>query len=201
MKFSVIIPTMWMSHKIEAMVPHYLDLADEVIIIDNNPKARLIADKRIKYLTKGHNIFVNPAWNWGVLEAKNDLIIIANDDVIIPRVAEVMSQFVTSNYDIVGMDTRRCFVDGKCEILPAFQLTWGWGCFMLMRKSAYRPIPDEFKIWFGDNILFLNNFRRGSFGGVRVITEMSETLRHGFMKQARSEEPIFKKWYDENIRS
>ena len=198
-KYSVIIPTLWMSRKLEAMMPLYYDLADEIIIIDNNPKKRFINDKRIKYLTKGHNIFVNPAWNWGAAEARNDLIIIANDDVIIPRLQELMTVFAESNYDIAGSDIHRCILDNKVDINPAFQLTWGWGCFMLMRKSAYCHIPEEFKIWFGDNILFLRNFKRGSFSGLKLITGMSETLKQGFMQQARSEEPLFKKWYSENI--
>lgn len=189
---------MWMSRKIEAMMPLYYDLADEIIIIDNAPKSRFINDKRIKYLTKGHNIFVNPAWNWGAKEARNDLLIIANDDVIIPRLSELMTAFAASNYDIIGSDIRGCHVDIKLQINPAFQLTWGWGCFMLMRKSAYTPIPDQFKIWFGDNILFESNFRRGAFSGIQVITAMSETLRNGFAQQARAEEPLYKQWYNEN---
>jgi glycosyltransferase involved in cell wall biosynthesis len=190
-----------MSHKIEAMMPYYYDLADEIIIVDNNPKKRLFYDKKVKYLTKNKNIFVNPAWNWGAKEATGDYLIIANDDVIIPRLAELMTIFANSNYDIIGSDVRRCHVDKDIQIRPEFQMQWGWGCFMLMRKSAYYPIPEQFKIWFGDNILFLNNVRRGSFGGLQIITEMSETLRHGFMQQARSEEPLFKQWFNENYKS
>ena len=189
-----------MSRKLEAMMPLYYELADEIIIIDNNPKKRFIKDTRVRYLTKGHNIYVNPAWNWGVSEAHNDYIIIANDDVIIPRLAELMTAFEESNFDIIGSDVRRCHEDKKLQLLVNFQLQWGWGCFMLMRKSAYRQIPEQFKIWFGDNILFLSNVRRGSFGGIRLITAMSETLRNGFMQKARSEEPLFKQWFNENMR-
>lgn len=200
-KYSVIIPTLWMSNKLEAMMPIYYDLADEIIIIDNNPKKRFIHDKRIRYLTKNHNIFVNPAWNWGAREARNDRLIIANDDVIIPRLAELIEVFDGSNYDIIGSDFRGCHFDKQITINPIFQMLWGWGCFMIMRKSAYYQIPEEFKIWFGDNILFMNNFRRGAFSGLRLITEMSETLRNGFMQQARSEYPIFKAWFNENHKS
>ena len=199
-KISVIIPTLWMSRKLEAMMPLYYELTDEIIIIDNDPKARFIKDKRIRYLTEGHNIFVNPAWNWGAKEATGDYLIIANDDVIIPRLAELIDTFTASNYDIIGSDVRRCHVDGEIRLLTDFQMQWGWGCFMLMRRGAYCPIPEQFKIWFGDNILFLNNVRRGSFGGLRIITEMSETLRHGFVKQAQNEYPIFKAWFNENYK-
>jgi len=189
-----------MSRKLEAMIPLYYELADEIIIIDNNPKKRFINDKRIRYLTEGHNIFVNPAWNWGVKESKNELLIIANDDVIIPRLPELMKIFADSNYDIIGSDIRRCRIDGEIRLHPEFQMQWGWGCFMMMRRYAYTPIPDQFKIWFGDNIIFLRNYIRGSFSGLQIITEMSETLRNGFMAQARSEEPLFRKWFNENIK-
>ena len=188
-----------MSRKLEAMMPLYYELADEIIIIDNAPKKRFIKDKRVRYLTKGHNIFVNPAWNWGAAEARNEFLIIANDDVIIPRLGELMTLFAESNYDIIGSDIRGCQFNSKATINPIFQMPWGWGCFMMMRKSAYHYIPDELKIWFGDNVLFLNNFRRGAFSGVQLITDMSETLRHGFEQQAKNEYPIFKKWFYENI--
>lgn len=181
-------------------MPYYHQFAEEIIIIDNNPKKRLFYDPKVKYLTKGHNVFVNPAWNWGAREATGEYLIIANDDVIIPRLGEVLTAFERSNYDIIGVDVRRCHTDKQPEILPAFQMPWGWGCFMIMRKSAYCPIPEQFKIWFGDNILFMGNHRRGSFGGVRLITEMSETLKHGFMEKARAEEPLFKIWFNENMR-
>jgi len=61
MQYSVIIPTMWKSKCLDEMIPLYDKYVDEIIIIDNNPeeKRKLKSDK-IKILSKGHNIYVNP---------------------------------------------------------------------------------------------------------------------------------------------
>ena len=73
--FSVIIPTMWRSMRLLGML-HRLynsDDVDEIILIDNDKDSRFsFENKKIKILEQDENIFVNPAWNLGVKEAKNE---------------------------------------------------------------------------------------------------------------------------------
>lgn len=84
--FSIVIPTMWKSNKIFGMLPVYekSKYVKEIIIIDNNPKKKIDLSeyKKIRYYTKGKNIYVNPSWNWGYALSNYNLIL-ANDDIII----------------------------------------------------------------------------------------------------------------------
>ena len=57
-----------------------------------------ITDK-IKLITKGHNIFVNPAWNWGVEVSKNENLVILYSKVlkILKNVFSKVSQKLIKN--------------------------------------------------------------------------------------------------------
>ena len=103
----MIIPTMWVVESFNDSIKEYLksELIDEIIIIDNKPESRpkLPTDNRIKILTKGYNIFVNPAWNWGVKESKNDNLIFANDDVILIDVDKLLNEIITNKFPIIGV--------------------------------------------------------------------------------------------------
>ena len=79
-KYSIVIPTLWKSNRTKKLIKDLNDCqyVDEIIIIDNTgteerdtlptiyPKLRMVS--------KGENIYVNPAWNWGIELAKNDLV-------------------------------------------------------------------------------------------------------------------------------
>ena len=74
---SVIMPTMWKSHRTIALLES-LDKTHEVseiIIVDNNVSSRPNGLKSHKFifLNQQTNIFVNPAWNLGVQKSKEDL--------------------------------------------------------------------------------------------------------------------------------
>ena len=85
--FSVVLPTIW-SQKIEDIDTFIkklqnCDLVDEIILINNAPQkysgrySNLSKIRELKY----DNIYVNPAWNVGVYQSKNELLCILNDDV------------------------------------------------------------------------------------------------------------------------
>lgn len=189
-KFSVIIPTMWKSSYIEHMVNDVYDkeeLINEVIIIDNDPSNQNInlRSAKIKSLTKGKNIYVNPAWNWGVKESTSEYIIIANDDILISggKLKQLLNLILTDieNNILVGPhensfkkiygqndEVRLTKADGN--------FTYGFGTFMVMKRNTYTIIPDDILIFHGDviqhtmNDVFL-------FEGVLIDTPMSETLK------------------------
>ena len=85
MKWSVVIPTLWKSPRIYNLLeslqktPH----VGEIILIDNAPEHTPDLPKleKLKILSKGVNIFVNPAWNLGVSEATFPNIALCNDDI------------------------------------------------------------------------------------------------------------------------
>lgn len=193
--FSVIIPTLWKSDKIYKMLDIYekSKYIDEVIIIDNDPSKNIkINHSKVKTYTKGHNIFVNPAWNWGVALASHEHIIIANDDVIIEELDRLLVALQNTKYNLVGVDWENTRVRSKLTIEDSDKLKYGYGCFMFVKKSKYIQLPYDLKIWRGDFLLH-KHLRSGKFSGVVVETNMSETVNL-FKGKASEDTLLYRKW-------
>ena len=185
------------------MVEVYNDcrLIDEVIIINNDTSKTIpLVNDKITYLNQKENIYVNPAWNLGIKKAKNKKVIIANDDVIIERLEELLEKANESDFDLIGVDYNACQVDKEIQINPCSEMAWGYGCFMILNKAIYKPINEELKIWFGDNIIFSNTKRTATFGGVFVNTKMGETVNGGFKEKANSDIQTFNRLYPKAIK-
>lgn len=187
-KYSVIIPTMWKSNYLHTMLEIYKNsqYIDEIIIIDNDTTNRynILENEKLKILTKNKNIYVNPAWNWGVKESSNENIVIANDDILIN------TEQLNKLFDIIDPILRDKIVIGPHESsfnsINEFteikldnsvkNFTYGWGTFMILTKKSYVEIPESLLIAFGDNIQHSNN-EPYKFIGVNIKTPMSTTLR------------------------
>lgn len=169
--FSIVIPTMWKSEltldllsKLESSV-----MVNEIILIDNDPESKPDISRytKIHYLTKGYNIYVNPAWNWGVSVSKNELIAICNDDIIF-NVDEVLDT-IFKNADglgCIGMHGLNFSEDcdyykfvriNNYEYLKPHIEGGGFGCLMFIKKSNWIDIPKNIKVWFGDNWIAKTN--------------------------------------------
>jgi len=177
--FSVVIPTMWKSSKVLNTLEVYekSKYVGEIILIDNNPteKVDLSKFKKIKYYSEGKNIFVNPSWNVGYSLSKYRLIL-SNDDLIINEIDNVFREIIKSNYDIIGIDLNypkngNVFIS-DLNVFPSK----GYGCFMYVKNYYY--IPEQFKIWFGDNILFEKSTKKGILKNVSVYYELSTTVKY-----------------------
>jgi hypothetical protein len=82
---SIIIPTMFKCDLLfESLKRFERNLAndDELILIDNTNSSHDFNSGNIRHLKYTTNNFVAKSWNIGVSEAKNDVLIIANDDVV-----------------------------------------------------------------------------------------------------------------------
>ena len=98
-KISVIIPTLQknLSFLINLLSTLERDTSvDEIIVIDNSLRGLNYKSSKLKLIIPEENLFVNPSWNLGVKEAKNELVALLNDDIIIPdgfcsRIAEKMN--------------------------------------------------------------------------------------------------------------
>lgn len=176
--YSIVIPTMWKSNKIHGMLPVYENskFIKEIIIIDNNPnkKIDLSGYKKVRYYTKGKNIYVNPSWNWGYALSNYNLIL-TNDDIIINDFNKVMKTISNSNYDIIGIDVAQIDNSDNIRIdeIENFPQK-NYGCFMFIKKYTY--IPDQLKIWYGDKILFDFNKKRGIIRNAEIIADKSITV-------------------------
>jgi|TARA_B110000483_G_scaffold92506_1_gene114069 hypothetical protein len=156
---------MWASKRINYMLSCMIedDRVGEIIIIDNNPKERILRvnSPKIIILEQKENIFVNPAWNLGVKNAKNENICIANDDILFDNI-DVLD-FVEKHIDkgVIGMNTANYYPDvigdGNYQIIKndydGTARNWGWGCLFFIKKSNWSKIPDDLKIGCGDDYL------------------------------------------------
>jgi hypothetical protein len=114
--------------------------------------------KKLRYIHKGENIFVNPAWNLGVKESKKENLIIVNDDVIIPNSLINRMSEELDVYEIVGMhpESMNSKVLLYDTIHPGPHIGHGWGCCIFMKKYLWEDIPEGLNVWFGDNWICKN---------------------------------------------
>lgn len=158
-KISVIIPTIWSSNVIYHSVDRLqkMDIIGEIIIINNRPSSceNSIVGEKIRQYDFEENLYVNAAWNFGVSKASHEKICILNDDVLMDDLGFYYALFLLDNpsIGIVGI-SKECLKhrsDYRVEHISVRNR--GYGTVMFLRKSEYTPIPDDLRIWFGDDWL------------------------------------------------
>lgn len=164
----IIIPTMWKSKNFLNHIQKYVDNPHikKIIIIDNNYKDRPKFDfnnEKIKLFKFTHNIFVNPAWNFGVSISESEIICLGSDDFfIVEDVFSFISNLNFENIGIIGSFLTKIELELKLEKISLDkkfflgEQFYGFGCFMFMERKKYIPIPSLYKIWFGDDFLVRN---------------------------------------------
>lgn len=174
--FSIIIPTMQKDVEILNKLIFELDnsnLVDEILIIDNSTKGFLSNSKKVRVIVPKKNLFVNPAWNLGVREAKNEIVGIFNDDILLPlNFIEEVNNFIqkTPDFGIIGLDSNyiRNYEKKDFETYPNnSKLTFKpfdktiyteyFGSAFFIKKENYYEIPKNIKVWCGDNYLLKKN--------------------------------------------
>lgn len=216
-KFSVIIPTMWRCNDVfeRALFGYcYHDLVEEVIIINNDkektPDLEILKHEKIKMLVQESNIGVNPAWNLGAKLAKNDKMIIANDDIefdtklidkIHPRIIPSMGAhgIITGEAHFnqpQSTDYSIDFIAWKPgDIIHCF------GQLMFIHKANWVHIPDELVIYFGDDFIFHNHLLKGLTNymiyNIRFYSPMAATTSDPAISSGvhDKEQPHWLKWF------
>lgn len=215
---SIIIPTLWNSDMIlktlDSFMSYDMKESSEIIIIDNSNSDYISPNEDyIKVHKMDKNIYVNPAWNLGVELAKNDHICLLNDDIFI-NIHSLLDNFRSLVYDsdldygMIAINPEEFkFLDNannksdKFSLKKVNQRGAGFGMMMIFKKQNYEIISDDFKIYFGDDILWYVNesiFKRNNFcfDGLKVIGEFSVTSRNYESDYLQQE---FKYW-DKNIQ-
>jgi hypothetical protein len=184
-KFSVVIPTLWKSDRTKKLLSdlNECEYVDEIIVIDNEYDGYQDTKvEKIRFVSLGGNIYVNPAWNKGIELSKNECIALINDDINFnPNIFEVISEDILNQFGIIGMgegNYKSVNIEGD-PILEVWQPgvnDWGWGCFIMLNKKDWIDIPDNIKIWYGDNFIKdVNPSPKSVLRNFRVDTEMSTT--------------------------
>ena len=192
---SAIIPTLW---KAKEFTDHLVDVlvedesVGEIIIIDNAPTDFCYTDEKVCTLKQSENLYVNPSWNLGVEESDYDKFIILNDDIIIPyNFVYELESLLTEDKGIVGIDYKAViaidgfidenitFLDRKITLKSIRMRDWGFGIVIAGHKESYHKIPENIRIWYGDDYLVqLNNEGAKTsyvIDNVPIFTKMSAT--------------------------
>lgn len=187
-KFSVIIPTIWKSD-------YLMDLllkcskskyVGEIILIDNNPNEGKVIDlPKLIHIKETHNTFVNPAWNKGVAMASYENITLPSDDISIDideyhYYIEQLCEFNDfKNVGFIGMHSENYKLiesqNPEFELYENITNKGGWACIFSFHKDNWKPIPNQLKIWYGDNWIHMVTPKEKvlQLKGISVETKMS----------------------------
>lgn len=196
----VIIPTMWMSSSLENSLKTYVNYPNikKVIIIDNNKQSRptfeVLQHEKIELVSYGQNIFVNPAWNEGVLRSSAELIAIINDDIVVSSdVFDMVLEFNPKPGDLIGVNLRGYqdnykiddVINTQEEIVklpydrrqPIGGQAWAFGICMFMQRTSYQMIPYLYQVWYGDDYLAQRANAVYAINSNKIKGKISETLK------------------------
>lgn len=162
---SVIIPTMWKCENFKSKKMLY-DLSNhpligEIILIDNSENFEIDIDiPKVFHIKEDKNTYVNPAWNKGVQLSKYDKLLILNDDVETDlEIIDLTYEHITNDKGIIGAGVSCWQYKGGTPAINYLKYREAcYGCLMFIHKESYTPIPEDIKIWHGDDFLF---FRSG----------------------------------------
>ena len=231
-KFSIIIPTLQKDINILNKLVAELDVDEyvgEIIIIDNSLKGYSCDSSKLKVITPDYNLYVNQAWNLGIENAKYDLFGILNDDILLPKnfckqVAEFISK--TKNCGLLGLESSTSMEytkdfsklpkEGKLKFKKIKRLydneNFFWGSAIWGKKDCYFNIPNEMKIYCGDDYLLKCNNKAEkknySISGVKVKhygrlssgSEEFSSIKENDQKFMSTLCPHYKKYYENSLK-
>lgn len=165
-----VVPTMWFYPPFLGFLRDLFDCpyVSEVIVINNNrdhtPQESWLAHPKMRMFAPDRNIGVNPAWNLGVAQATNDVICIANDDILFDfKLFQKVVPFARPEHGIIGLSAGEeihyqvPLTTGNIDIVPWPHQTsqthsrFGFGCLFFINKHSWVPIPNELMIYYGDD--------------------------------------------------
>ena len=198
-KFSVILPTIWKSEYTIELLERYSksDYVGEIILIDNAPTKDIVMDKVIQ-IKEHDNTYVNPAWNKGVRLSKYENITISNDDILFD-IDEYYNYLAELNpfvdYGYIGSHSENYKLtqttDVRFEVYDNQNNFGGWGCLFSFHKSKWRDIPNELKIWYGDNLIHAWHNPILQLRGFNIETRMSTSSDDMSVRDIRDRDTQF----------
>ena len=172
-----------------------------------------------KLIQKPTNVGVNPAWNELLTEALvhgPDVVCLANNDILVgPGWLDAMSIEITKNdkrYFLPNgqFKNSRTFDKDVRHALPrlsgSVQARGGWCLFF--HPSAvplFHPIPDEIKLWYGDDWIHhhlgKNGYRCEALQATCCLHFVSKTISHypGMVEQIARDRIAFNRLTGENL--
>lgn len=200
-KLSVIIPTLYKKPKVLYKLIEVLsfdECVSEIIIISNSKdEITFPVTTKINIYRPEQNLYVNSSWKKGIELAKEDNFLIINDDILVCE--DFCNMVVNSEIfnkeetGLIGLnpyqienylcDTEDLEIPEKRKplLLKFNKLTniKNWGSAFFGKKENWYDIPDDLKIFYGDNYLMykniLNHKCNYAINNVRVCHILSST--------------------------
>jgi hypothetical protein len=202
--FSIVIPTLWKSPRIHNLLSNLIECNNvgEIILVDNSSEFfnyYKTLDK-VKLIQPKENLYVNPSWNLGVELSTYNNICLCNDDL---EFDPVLFELIISNPDImsdkiIGMHSENYHINSfnNTKLVPTNNRNWGWGCLILFKKKNWIPIPENIKIWYGDDFIFNDNLTQCyNLEGFPIYTEMSTTSDQKIFNEIKKQDQInYNQW-------
>lgn len=169
-KLSIIIPTLlkrpeFLNQLTDTLVKD--EAVGEIIIIDNSTKGFEYNNPKVRIITPEANLFVNPSWNLGAKEAKFDYLGILNDDICIPQgfcskiienITDSIGVIGTNGYSMINKSYEpETISDNSYTLEEVSYTTFNFGVMLFLHKNSYYEIPEDLKIFYGDDYLFKMN--------------------------------------------
>jgi hypothetical protein len=206
-KFTVVIPTIWKSEYTLELIKRYCECecVEEVLLINNRKEDTpiLIQNSKLKVYDMEENIFVNPAWNYGVTMANTDYITISNDDILynVDEYYELLNQIISQqpleNLGYIGSHSENYIIsENKTPILEQYDNQTnkgGWGCLFTFHKQNWKTIPEQLKIWYGDNWIHMVARPILQLSGINIETKMSTSSDLEEIREVRDNDT--KEWH------
>ena len=188
-KITAIIPTLLKDRGVlDALIMSLVSdsAVEEIIVINNSSEDYAFDNSKVRIISEGKNLFVNPSWNLGVREVKTEYVTLVNDDIKIPDsfCSKVLEKF-DDKYGILGINSEdvvntrneknEVVVDinsvelqasGEISFKPVKYRPPNFGIMMFFKKENYSEIPDELKIFFGDDWLLYSAHKKGKVNAV-----------------------------------
>lgn len=204
--YSVIIPTMWKANRLGKTLNELCEhpLVGQIILIDNSSGelGYEIIHPKIYHVIERENTFVNPAWNKGVEMAKFDKLFILNDDIWMDwNILNIVEPYITEENGVIGMaEENYTNPNNELGLEPIFHRNGGFGCSMFIHKENYTPIPNEMKIWGGDDWVFVKcrNRRKQNYKitGFKIEGEIGATSELVELGPIKENDLMLKSYYN-----
>jgi len=202
MKYTVVIPTLGLSHRTPKLLADLCacEKVEHIILIHNaNSDLINIVNNKIQHAQPSQNLFVNKSWNLATALAETELVALCNDDInfnpdiaFSVNVGDCIVGQSWDNYQLKKQEQKFC----RTSVIDT--RPHGWGCLLLFRKELYKPIPEDLLIACGDDWLF-QEMQPAQMSDLMIETEMSTSCSTGdFYLQCEKDIELFKTKYKRN---
>jgi hypothetical protein len=187
-KILVGIPVIYDANCVRRCLAHIKD-ADGILIIDNNATTEIKEIIRpYNKIVNDKNIYVNPAWNqimrYFLDHPEFDTVIILNSDIY-------LKHDVCTKIRLLDLDSQKVIplLTGVKEFTDVQEATTlvvedgVAGVFLCLSRKmveAVYPIPEEIKLWFGDNWIFkklrLLDYKMTIYSDLQAMMDWSRSI-------------------------